>query len=363
MKQKSLVSLICFWTLGIISADQAGKEKEPLAGLAHELSQLVKQEKISIGIGNFLFENTPLMSPLSSLLREELEMQLRKNDKFRVITRDRIADLEMEGQFQASIVEPGNKPKPFQIAGVDGIVRGRFFVANDKLTIYAELAWLNGGELQKSKVVIPISEAAARIWPDAAPDVGQVESLVTPQNADQSMASVQEIAEQKLFKIKQDFAIQIATTDGNRAYKEGDTVSFRVRSAIDCHIAVICHQSDGSSVVLFPNAFMQNSAIIANKVIDVPGTHKNGFEIVIGPPFGTDIVQVIACSKASALHEKLSNEAKESVQLTQQYKTLTRGMIVKGISDAVGQSDADATKPVQWAESHIMVSSFPKLKK
>jgi hypothetical protein len=355
--------LFCLPTVGIVYAEQTDKDKEPLSELARELSQLVKQEKTNIGVGNFLFENTSLMSPLSSLLREELEMQLRKFDKFKVIARDRIADLEMEGQYQASIVEPGNKLKPFQIAGIDGIIRGRFYVAGDKLTIYTELAWLNGGELQKSKIVIPIASAAARIWPDTSPDGERIKSLVNPQHQEESTANVQQVTEQKLLKISQDFPIRIATTDGNSAYQEGETVSFRVRSAIDCHIVVICHQSDGNSIVLFPNRFMQNTLIMAEKVIDVPGTHKSGFEIVIGPPFGTDVVQVIACSKASALHEKLAAHAKSGLQLESQYEVVSRGMMVKGISEAAGQEAEDTNRPEKWAEAHVMVSSFPKLKK
>jgi len=47
-----------------------------------------------VGLGNFLYEDTELMSPFSSLLREELERALAETGKFKVITRSRLADLQ-----------------------------------------------------------------------------------------------------------------------------------------------------------------------------------------------------------------------------------------------------------------------------
>jgi len=75
------------------------------------------------------------------------------------------------------------------------------------------------------------------------------------------------------------------------------------------------------------------------------------------------MVQVIACTQASALHRKLRDHdyAAETAANTG-YRSLTRGMFVQGVAESLAApADPAATAP-RWAETHIMVSSYPKLK-
>ena len=334
---------------------------DPFEPLAAELAKEVPADTVNIGVGNFAYENTDLLTPFSSMLRDELEIALGKTGKFNVITRDRLADLQMEGKFQGKgVLEPGTGVEKVSIEGVKGIVRGRFYAQGDKIQIYAELAWLEGGGIRKSKVEIPSSEVKAKIWPD--PKVAgekDASTMLKPQNIEQSLANVKDLVTSRLAKVPKDFQVEVFTTDGKRAYPEGDFVSFRVRAAEECHIAVLCHQSDGTCVVLFPNRFASNTLIPANKPIDVPGTHKSGFEIQIGPPFGSDVVQVIACSKQSELHTAL---AKYAAQTDQQgnFQVLTRGMAVKGIDSAIATPKSGEGAALRWGQDSIVVSTFPK---
>lgn len=326
--------------------------------LAKSLTEGTSTEIVNIGVGNFAYENTMLLSPFSSLLRDELELALNDTGKFKVVTRDRLAELQIEGKFQGkSILEPGTGVEKVSIEGVKGIVRGRFYVAEDQITVFAELAWLEGGNIKKARIEIPSSKVKAKVWPDiqeaAAKNVGK---YLTPENMEQSLANIQDLAGSRLAKIPKDFYIEIFTTDGRRAYPAGDNISFRVRSAKKCHIAVLCHQSDGTTVVLFPNRFSTNTLIPANKAIDVPGTHKHGFEIEIGPPFGSDVVEVIACTKATELHKTLSKHAAKAAS----YHVQTRGMIVKGIDNALASPQTGSGAPLLWAQDSVVVSTFPK---
>ena len=339
----------------------AQAKPDPFAGLALDLAKAAPSEQVNIGVGNFAYENTDLLSPFSSMLRDELEIALGQTGKFKVVTRDRLADLQMEGKFQGKgILEPGTGVEKVSIEGVKGIVRGRFYATGDEVTVYAELAWLEGGEIKKARLAIPSAQVKAKIWPDPEQAAGkQLAGAIKPQNVEQSLANVQDIAGGRLAKIPKDFQVEVFTTDGKRAYAEGETVSFRVRSAEDCHIAVLCHQSDGTTVVLFPNRFASNTLIPANKPIDIPGTHKSGFEIEIGPPFGSDVVEVIACSKPSDLHKTLAQFAAKA-QEQQPFQTLTRGMAVKGIDSALSTPKTGDAAPLRWGQDSIVVSTFPK---
>jgi len=334
---------------------------DPFAKLATELAKSAPAEEVNIGVGNFAYENTDLLSPFSSMLRDELEIALGETGKFKVVTRDRLADLQMEGKFQGKgVLEPGTGVKKVSIEGVKGIVRGRFYATGDEVTVFAELAWLEGGEIKKARLAIPSDDVKAKIWPDPAQAAGkQLAGAIKPQNVEQSLANVQDVTAGRLAKLPKDFQVEVFTTDGKRAYAEGETVSFRVRAAEECHIAVLCHQTDGTTVVLFPNRFASNTMIPANKPIDVPGTHKSGFEIEIGPPFGSDVVEVIACSKPSELHKTLAQFASKADE-QQPFQTLTRGMAVKGIASALSSPKTGDGTPLRWGQDSMVVSTFPK---
>ena len=333
---------------------------DPYASLAEALAKAAGGTgKVNVGVGNFLYEDTDLLSPYSAMLKDELSMGLSKEGKFTVITRERMADLQNEGKFQGKdIVEPGTEAKKVQIEGVQGIIRGRFYYKPPNLTIYAEIAYLDGGEIRKVKTIIPASEVAARIWPSDTGKQGQPEIAIAPQAVKESTASVQEV-ESRVKKVNKDFDLQITTTDGKRGYAEGETVSFRVRANHDCYIAVIDNQIDGTGILLFPNGFNSENYLPSGKAIDVPGTVKHGFEIQISPPFGSDVVQVIACTKKEELQKVLSNFPSSTAQ--NPYTTVrTRGMKVVAAEEGPKNASLDS-QPAQWSEDHIVVSTYPKV--
>jgi len=339
----------------------ASAKDDPFKNLAAKLASDSKEEKVNIAVGSFNFEGTDLQSPFSSLLRDELEIALSDSGKFKVVTRDRLADLQMEGKFQGKgILEPGTGVEKVTIEGVKGIIRGRFYATEDEVTIVAELAWLEGGEIKKTKVAIPVSKIRAKIWPDSVEAAQKpIENAIKPQNVEQSSASVEELTKGRIASVPKDFPVEIFTVDGKRAYAGGENIAFRVRSTQECHIAVLCHQSDGTTVVLFPNRFSRNTLIPANKAIDIPGTHKSGFEIEIGPPYGSDVVEVIACTQPSELHKALSKYASET-NAPAPFQVLTRGMAVKGIDSALAAAKVGSTAALLWSQDSIVVSTFPK---
>ena len=356
-----LLTLISSIILHTSSFSLASAKDDPFQELASTLGKDTPGEKVNIAVGSFNYENTDLQSPFSSMLRDELEIALGESGKFKVVTRDRLADLQMEGKFQGKgILEPGTGVEKVTIEGVKGIIRGRFYAGGDEVTVYAELAWLEGGEIKKARLAIPISKVKAKIWPDPAEAAAKSpEGLIKPQNTEQSLANVQELAKDRLASVPKDFQIEVFTVDGKRAYAEGETIAFRVRSTEECHIAVLCHQSDGTTVVLFPNRWSSNTLIPANKAIDIPGTHKSGFEIEIGPPFGSDVVEVIACTKPNDLHKQFAQHA-ATAEPEAPFQVLTRGMAVKGISKAVSSSPAPSDAPPRWSQDSIVISTFPK---
>ena len=335
---------------------------DPFDAIAAQLSSLLGDKTaVSVGVGNFAFQDTDLLSPFSALLRDELEVALGKTNGFKVVTRDRIADLQNEGKFQMrDLLEPGTAVEKVSVKGIQGIVRGRFYASGAGVSVFTELVWLEGGNVEKTKVTLATSQIAARVFPEGVKTEQAMGSLVNPQNLEASISNLQEITEGRLKRVNKEFPLEFFTTDTRRAFKQGEVVSFRVRSDRDCFVAVYCHQSDGASVLLFPNNWQRSTFVPAGKAIDIPGTQKHGFEIEIGPPYGSDVVQVIACTSEREI-EKLVGKQLSAASASQPVAVLTRGMAAKGISEAgASPSTTQNGAPAMWSEAHMVVSTFPK---
>jgi len=336
--------------------------EDPFDAIATQLTSLLGEKKaVSVGVGNFAFQDTDLLSPFSALLRDELEVALNKTTGFKVVTRDRIADLQNEGKFQMrDLLEPGTAVEKVAVKGVQGIVRGRFYVSGAGVSVFTELVWLEGGNVEKTKVILPSSQIAARLFPTGVKTEQSLGSIVTPQNMEASISNLQEVTEGRLKRVNKDFPLEFFTTDTRRAFKQGEVVSFRVRSDRDCFVAVYCHQSDGQSVLLFPNNWQRSTFVPAGKAIDIPGTQKHGFEIEIGPPYGSDVVQVIACTSEREI-EKMVGKQLSTASASQPVAVLTRGMASKAISEAGTTTvPTPSGAPALWSEAHMVVSTFPK---
>ncbi|GEM_PF-2135433 len=156
--------------------------------------------------------------------------------------------------------------------------------------------------------------------------------------------------------IKDVFKILITTQDMKNEYKAGDKIRFSVISEKDCHIAIFAHQSDGKSILIYPNRWSRNTWLSANKALSVPDPGRDRFDLTVGPPYGDDIIQVIACTSRNALINMIDGEIKK-ISEGQDFAVIQRGIIVSEINSP---SPAGTEGSKEWAENHIMISTFPK---
>ena len=103
--------------------------------LAKGLAATTTQPPVDVGIGNFFVEDTVDTAPFSELLRREMERALPLTERFRVVSRERIAELQKQGNYQVtntapaagrSVLDPGVAVSGLRIPGVKALVRGRF---------------------------------------------------------------------------------------------------------------------------------------------------------------------------------------------------------------------------------------------
>jgi hypothetical protein len=355
---------LVLWTLVLAVCSVRAEDKpDPYRNLADQLAAYVKNETVEVSVVNFVYEDTDLMSPFSSLLREELESVLPQTGKFKVITRSRLADLQYEDKFQAQqAFNPDGNTRGLKIRAVKALVRGRFAYKYPTVTVWAELAWLEGGEVQKAKIELRAEDVSARIWPESSQkEQLALDAVINPQSEVASRVNVQDV-KSRLRKVPHDFPIQLVVNEGKRDFAEGETISYQVKATTGCHVAIFCHQVDGSTVVLFPNEFQRDTWVAAGTGVSIPNVGKDQFQFRIQPPFGADVVQVIACTKRSALHQMIQQQAAQ-IPKGMGVRSLGRGIVVEAVNDSLGStagSGGEGDGPTRWAESHIVVCTYPK---
>ncbi len=300
--------------------------------------KLTKHRKIVIG--DFLYKETELMSAYSAMLGREFNASLAKKDNITVVSRKRLKDLKQEEFFQSSnMVDSTNGKLKLKIEKVDTLLRGRYFCNSINVSIFAELVDIASSKiLYADKITINLNDINSEIIPEGI------------ENSKQNLVAIDNI-----IKIKPNFGLTISTSDNERNYESGKILDLIVKSEKNCYIAVFCFQNDGTAVLLYPNMWVKNTFIQANKDIKVPGVSSD-FEIVVGPPYGTDIIQVIASTSKSKLYNEIDTYV-QKVDPNIGYKIIPRGLAVKKISNAYKTSNTD-DKNALWSESHLFISTY-----
>lgn len=311
--------------------------------------------KIKIAVGDFNYGETDMQSPLSVALADDLVSELKRSGLVDVATRDEIAKMTASGALSSKALQPDTNVPPAAGSMLSGIVRGRFFNSPDGVQVETELVRADGGPRVKTTAALPATILTERFGGSAcAPGEG---GIIVPQNLPGSKETYKQVVTDRIEKIPSDFHVEIQTREGKRAYVAGESIGFLVRSNEDCHITVLCHQSDGNTVVLFPNRWHPTTKLNANETLKIPAA-ASSFNLRIGPPFGSDVVEVIACSTDSEIHQQLAGKI-PTPQSTNPFHVGTRGIIVEGIDASATAAIAEDAPRKRWGRDYIVVSSFP----
>jgi len=349
----------------------------PALGVADDVySELVKKMEagipagwngpVRIGVGNFFSGETRLMSAYSAVLRKELQGLLAKNSRFQLVSRERLAAWLVDGHsLDKRVLEAGAEAVPVPLDGLDAVFRGRFASSGDEIKVNGEVVWLARGKVAKIEVASSAKRVMSRLWPEL--DLKQIGAIIRladlmmPQNEAGSLKSLADI-ETRAKKVPHDFDIRLMTADARQDYSSGEECRYRFSSSCDCHVAVLCHQVDGTSVVLFPNKWSQETWVPAGQVTDIPGVAKRGFQIVVSPPFGADVVQAVACTTQSALH-RLVAEVSSRAAPQQAFGVVPRGVFTRGLDDSLNNlaSPPNGAKAVRWSEVRLVICTYPRL--
>ena len=338
---------------------------DPYAELGRRVAETVPAGggPVRIGLGNFASGETRLMAAYSAEVRQEMQRVLLANGRFQIVSGERLAAALLQGGLLGErVLEVGAAVTNAPVEGVDAVLRGRYSYYENEVRIAAELVWLAKGEVSRIDVVSPAKAVMERLWPgkDANDLNAQIRlaEVMSPQNEVASLENIRDVGS-RVGRVAHDFGIQLVTADARQDYAEGEVSRYKFSSAQGCHVAIFCHQVDGSSVILFPNRWSRDTWVPAGQVVDIPGAAKAGFEIRISPPFGADVVQAVACTTRSALHRLVAEVSSNAVP-TQAFGVVSRGVLTKGMEEGLAELSS-REGPVRWAETRLVVCTYPKV--
>lgn len=362
----------------VFAADAAQDREAKLDGVFDQLLPkfaIFRGNALRLAVGNFPCANSGAegMSTVSRIIHDEIAEAITRNARYTLVAREQLEELLEAKQFHTlDFLDPNASIPAVNIDAFDAVIRGSFvYLSRDESTrVTAQLVRLTGGHYEKATISVPLELLGigkAEALPGETPHA--VVARIFPPNVKESESNTESV--QGLVKDvpNREIRAEIWVKGGRTDFRDGERAGFTVRADRDCHVAVFGHQVDGSSVVLFPNAFNRSTLVRGDGLVDIPGRGeegKGGFLIDVQSPFGADVVQVIACTHRSALLKVIAdaNRAEGAP-----FATVTRGSIggrMRGFGvkakpgDGDGPIAGDPPGPCLWGEARVTVKTYPR---
>jgi hypothetical protein len=148
--------------------------------------------------------------------------------------------------------------------------------------------------------------------------------------------------------IRQDqpsFLVRAEVNHPSRSYREGQALELKVASEEDAYLYVLYQQADGKTYQIFPNSTQRDNRVKARQAVQVPAS-GDLFRWRVGPPFGTEIIKVIA--------SKEPLDSPPPAKGASPFTPIDAGQI-KGIEVEIGDEE-----PAAWAECQIEVYTYAR---
>ncbi len=364
-----IVFLFCFAGLQVFCADSPPKESGAFGMLVKQLADKakVKDKSLKVAVGDFpcATPGSPGISTLSRVLHDKFSEATAAYSGFKLISRDRLGDLIKERKLQSmDIINPDARLEPVSISGIDAIIRGHYLLDYPNLTIRAELVMLNGGRTFPVTKTFPVDRLKVNglFPPQSGGDIDT--RYLLPPNVENSWKNFVSVAAIGSAIHNHDIKLKIWTKSGRTDFADGDKIHFNIMAERNCYVAIIDHFSDGGSVLLFPNRFSKDNFVQAKKVFSVPGNDRQlAYFLEISPPFGSDIVQVIACDHKEELNKLLAG--RKTVKGIPFYNLDREKFLsgVKGASSAWNKTDKPEGQEQivpAFGEATLKINTFPR---
>ncbi len=283
---------------------------------------------VLVVLGTFTWRNDELASPFSRWLEDGIRATIPRTRNLRLL--DARAAAAMDPALRNTYAEL------FASAQVDAILYGRFFDEGSAVRVHLDLTGLSDGALIGStQIVVPLSSlpSGLGIRPDRKVAVALADLLhITPpapaaavpatSGASASVQAAQDPRTQALH-------VSVSTDRGTgAAYRAGERLGILVTVNQRAWVKVYQVDVAGKTQLIWPNRYSGTARPLdGGSVVRIPSS-SDPFSFILGPPYGTEFIKVVASSQAFTLTEAefadLAGAARESIG---------RGMSAEGAPD------------------------------
>ncbi|TGK22014.1 DUF4384 domain-containing protein [Leptospira fluminis] len=143
-------------------------------------------------------------------------------------------------------------------------------------------------------------------------------------------------------------SLKVTLTSSRKTYKNNEPVNFQVRVSEDCYLYLILLQSDGDTILLFPNDSSPSNFAKAGSTIQIPDG-KSGYILAAGEPFGRDMIKAIASKKNLDLFSATPVPGTPFGRITNPFDVVARG--IKKINTEIREEE--------WNSAEITIQTDP----
>lgn len=183
----------------------------------------------------------------------------------------------------------------------------------------------------------------AGLW-SLAVDVGQAQTPPPP-GKEETPAPELVFPGKEIFNGNPPFLANVAVDHPDLIYKEGDTMSLLFQAEREAHLYLLYHQNDGKSLLMFPNEARGDNRASAKEKVTIPGPNDE-FRIRIQPPFGVDVVQVIATLQPLAELDALVQKTGKTPEISGEVLGKVRDNLLKDLTT--------------WTEHRLQITTVAK---
>ncbi len=272
-----------------------------------------------------IYYQDKLPGPMALYLRQKIESAIEQYTKFSLISDEQI---KWAGVKYASLTyssEELGTPESFgKYIGSKIVITGSYWESKDAIDLN-----LKATDVEK-KVIL--STASINIPKLLLPDIPLVPENYNPRVDDEVIESTRKGEELKV-------DVWVDRPDG--IYYEGDSIRIFVKANKECYIQLVYYDAEGNAILVFPHKKEWNNRIEGNRVYRVPGN------FVIEPPFGREILKVMASENPLPLPKGKERSGLILIENPQFYLKNVRGLSLKSEN---------------YAESSVVVTTLKRAK-
>jgi hypothetical protein len=290
---KSRTAILCiaftfFAMNATLSFSQTSALSSTLNDMPTVLERMVENHylpMVVVGMGSFTYADSQLPSPFSRWLEDELRLALSKTAHLKLFDKQVAAAmdpaiLKLYGDF-------------FGADRADSILYGKYFLDDQVVRIHLSLSDLATGSLiAETRYMVPSASVPRSI------EIGLSSKTV------QNVVSLSKLVSNVSGTSKTDtFTLSVAADRGIAAtYRDGEVLTLFVTSNKDAYLKIYHIDVNGIAQLIWPNRFGGSGRILAGQAMKFPGP-TDGFEYLLGKPYGTEYLKAIASTVPFATME------------------------------------------------------------